>query len=104
MAVVAASMMTLRPGAYEEFLEEHKVEELPIWVPAKGGPYAGYGQVSNARAIAAGLIYRPLATTVTELMAWFRSLPAERQATLKAGITREREAELLKVWHARKGA
>ncbi|MBC7988796.1 MAG: NAD-dependent epimerase/dehydratase family protein [Luteimonas sp.] len=87
-----------------EFLEEHKVEELPIWVPSKSNPYAGYGQVSNARAIAAGLTYRPLATTVTELMVWFRSLPAERQATLKAGITREREAELLKAWHARKDA
>ena len=87
-----------------EFLEEHKVEELPIWVPSKNSAYAGYGQVSNARAIAAGLTYRPLATTVTELMAWFRSLPTERQAALKAGITREREAELLKAWHARKGA
>jgi 2'-hydroxyisoflavone reductase len=87
-----------------EFVEEHKVEELPIWVPSKDSPYAGYGQVSNARAIAAGLTYRPLATTVTELMAWFRSLPAERQATLKTGITRVREAELLKAWHARKGA
>jgi 2'-hydroxyisoflavone reductase len=88
----------------QEFLEEQKVEELPIWVPSKNSAYAGYGQVSNARAIAAGLTYRPLATTVTELMAWFRSLPAERQATLKAGITREREAELLKAWHARKSA
>ena len=66
------------------------------------GPYAGYGAVSNARAIAAGLTFRPLATTVTDLLAWFRSQPAERQATLRAGITREQEAELLKAWHARK--
>jgi nucleoside-diphosphate-sugar epimerase len=85
-----------------EFLEEQKVEELPIWVSSKSGPYAGYGQVSNARAIAAGLTYRPLVTTVTDLMAWFRSLLADRQATLRAGITREKEAELLKLWHARK--
>ncbi|RZA37357.1 MAG: NAD-dependent epimerase/dehydratase family protein [Lysobacteraceae bacterium] len=84
-----------------EFLEANKVEELPIWVSAKGGPYAGYGQVSNARAVAAGLSYRPLGTTVTDLMAWFRSLPAERQATLRAGITREKETALLKLWHAR---
>jgi len=84
-----------------EFLEEQKVEELPIWVSAKSGPYAGYGQVSNARAVAAGLTYRPLSATVTDLMAWFRSLPADRQAALHAGITREKEAELLKLWHAR---
>jgi 2'-hydroxyisoflavone reductase len=85
------------------FLEENKTE-LPIWVPSHDNPYAGYGQVSNARAIQAGLTFRPLATTVTDLLAWFRSLPAERQATLKAGITREQESRLLQAWQARKGA
>ncbi len=82
------------------FLEEHKVG-LPIWVPSKDSEYAGYGAVSNARAIAAGLTFRPLATTVADLLAWFRGLPAERQAKLRAGISREKEAELLKAWHAR---
>lgn len=85
------------------FLEENKVE-LPIWVPAHDNPYAGYGQVSNARAIQAGLSFRPLATTVTDLLAWFHSLPAERQASVKAGITREQETKLLQAWQARKGA
>jgi 2'-hydroxyisoflavone reductase len=85
------------------FVEENKVE-FPIWVPSHDNPYAGYGQVSNARAIKAGLTFRPLATTVTDLLAWFRSLPAERQATVKAGITREQETRLLQAWQARKGA
>ena len=85
------------------FLEEHKVG-LPIWVPPHDNPYAGYGQVSNARAIAAGLTFRPLATTVADLLTWFRSQPAERQAKLNAGISREEEAALLKAWHARAGA
>ncbi len=85
-----------------EFLEEKQVD-APIWVSSKGGPYAGYGQVSNARARAAGLMFRPLATTVADLLAWFRALPAERHAKLKAGMTREREAELLAAWHARSG-
>ncbi len=84
-----------------EFVEEQKLD-LPIWVPRGSGPFGGYGQVSNARALAAGLTCRPLATTVADLMAWFRALPAERQARLNAGITREREAEVLKVWHARR--
>ncbi len=82
------------------FLEEQQVG-LPIWVPSKDSEYAGYGSVSNQRAIAAGLTFRPLAATVQDLLAWFRSLPAERQAKLNAGITREKEAELLKAWHAR---
>src|SRR5690606_11683699 len=83
--------------------EAQKVD-LPIWVPRNRGPYAGYGQVSNARALAAGLSFRPLATTVADLLAWFGSLPAERQSALRAGIDRAREAELLRAWHARGGA
>ncbi|KFN41036.1 NAD-dependent epimerase/dehydratase family protein [Arenimonas oryziterrae] len=82
-----------------DFLDEQKVE-TPIWVPAKNNAFEGYGDVSNARAIATGLTFRPLATTVTDLLAWFGSLPAERQAKLRDGLTREREAELLAAWHA----
>ena len=89
----------------QAFLEEHKVgfgDELPIWEPANGR-YGGFGSVSNARAIDAGLTFRPLATTVADLLAWVRSQPAERQATLRAGMSRAREAELLAAWHARAG-
>jgi len=87
----------------QDFLEAQKVEfgsDLPIWLPADG-EFAAYGQVSNARAIDAGLSFRPLATTVADLLAWFRSQPAERQQKLRAGMTRAREAEVLKAWHAR---
>ena len=84
------------------FLEQQQVG-LPIWVSPSHPQYGGYGAVSNARAIAAGLTFRPLATTVADLLAWFRGLPAERQAKLNAGITRDKEAELLKAWHARNG-
>ena len=83
--------------------EEKKIE-LPIWVSDDSGPYAGYGAVSNARAVAAGLTFRPFDTTVKDLMAWFHGLPADRQAKLRAGITREQETALLKEWHARKDA
>lgn len=83
-----------------EFLEAQKVPELPIWVSRKSGPFAGYGAVSNARAIQAGLTFRPLETTVTDLLAWFRSQPAERQSKLRAGLTREQEAALLAAWHS----
>ena len=66
----------------------------------KEGPFAGYGAVSNARAIEAGLTFRPTETTVRDLLEWFRTQPPERQATLRAGITREQETALLKAWHA----
>jgi len=84
-----------------EFLERQgALGEFPIWVSSRAGPYAGYGAVSNARAIAAGLTFRPLATTVSDLLAWFRGLPVERQAKLNAGPSRERERELLDAWRA----
>ena len=73
-------------------------------MPRADNPYAGYGTVSNARALAAGLSHRPLGTTVTELLAWFPCLPADRQAKPRAGITREKEAALLKLWHARQAS
>ena len=84
-----------------EFIEANEVA-LPIWVPREGSPYSGYGAVSNARAIAAGLTFRPLATTVADLLAWYRALPAERQSEVRAGLSRDKEAEMLKAWHARK--
>ena len=83
-----------------EFLASQDVD-LPIWVPRQGSPFSGYGAVSNARAIAAGLTFRPLATTVADLLAWYRGLPDARQAEVRAGITRDKEAGLLKAWHAR---
>ncbi len=81
-----------------DVLEKHGVG-FPIWVPANHPMYGGYGAVDNTRAIAAGLTFRPLATTVADLLAWFRSLPGDRQAKLRAGPTREQEAALLKAWH-----
>jgi 2'-hydroxyisoflavone reductase len=84
-----------------DFLEKHEAG-LPIWVPREGTPYSGYGAVSNAKAIAGGLTFRPLATTVADLLAWYRGLPAERQAEVRAGITRDKEREILAAWHASK--
>ena len=83
-----------------EFLESQEAG-FPIWVSRTDPQYGGYGAVSNARALEAGLTFRPLATTVADLLAWFRSLPAERQAKLQAGPTREQEAAILAAWKGR---
>ena len=39
---------------------------------------------------------------MADLLDWFHALPAERQAKPRAGISREKEAELLAAWKARK--
>jgi 2'-hydroxyisoflavone reductase len=83
-----------------DFLAAQKVEpwsDIPVWLPPRGEE-AGGNQVSNKSALAKGLTFRPLGHTARETLAWFKSLPAERQAKLKAGLTSEREEEVLAAW------
>jgi 2'-hydroxyisoflavone reductase len=42
---------------------------------------------------------RPLEESVRDTLAWFRTLPAERQATLHAGLDAQKEADTLRLWH-----
>jgi 2'-hydroxyisoflavone reductase len=82
------------------FLERQKVaawSDMPVWIPAQGDT-AGASQRSNARAVHAGLTFRPLAATARDTLAWFRALPAERQRAPRAGIPRQREQEVLAAW------
>ena len=84
-----------------EFLEKQKVapwSDMPVWVPPSGED-GGLGRTSIKKALAAGLTFRPLPETARDTLAWFKSQPAERQATLKAGLTPEREKEVLAEWH-----
>jgi 2'-hydroxyisoflavone reductase len=85
-----------------DFLEQHEVApwgDMPVWVPGQGET-AGFSRVSIDRAVAAGLSFRPLATTTADTLAWFHAQPRERQAALRAGIKPEREAEVLAAWKA----
>ena len=86
-----------------EFLDQQKVGpwgDMPVWVPGQGDS-TGFARLSVAKAVAAGLTFRPLATTAADTLAWFHAQPAERQATLRAGIKPEREAEVLAAWKAK---
>lgn len=83
-----------------EFLNEQGVQpwsHMPVWIPRAGG-MAGFSRRSNARATAAGLAFRPLADTVSATLQWFQEQPADRQADLRAGLSAEREAEVLAAW------
>jgi 2'-hydroxyisoflavone reductase len=84
-----------------DFLAAQKVEpwsDMPVWVPPRGEE-GGMGRISIQRAVAKGLTFRPLADTARDTLAWFKSQPAERQAKLKAGLSSEREVEVLAAWH-----
>ncbi|HWG56332.1 MAG TPA: NAD-dependent epimerase/dehydratase family protein [Gaiellaceae bacterium] len=79
----------------DAFLLEHGVGpwmELPLWLPAEG-THPGMHQADVARAVGAGLRFRPLAETIAGA--------AEAPETEAAGLSPAREAELLAAWRAR---
>jgi 2'-hydroxyisoflavone reductase len=85
----------------EDFLAAHwKPDDLdlPPWSPTKGDT-AGASLTSVKSAVAAGLRSRPLEDTVRDTLAWFQSLPADRQAKLRAGLDPKKEADTLRLWH-----
>lgn len=83
--------------ADETFLEQNKLlesGEIPIWAPTQG-EYAGMALVDCARAVEKGLRFTPTEKTVADTLAWHRTRPKEQQEKLRAGLSPEREAELL---------
>jgi len=81
-----------------DFLKQQKVEawsDMPVWT----GEESGMARTSISRALAKGLTFRPLAYTARDTLAWFQSQPQDRQSKMKAGLSPEREAEVLAAWH-----
>ena len=83
----------------EQFLLAEEVRpfaDLPFWVPVAS---AGFLKMNVDKAVAAGLAIRPLPDTVRDTLAWRATRPADYE--FKAGMSAEREAELLEKWAAR---
>jgi 2'-hydroxyisoflavone reductase len=85
-----------------DFLIAHKIEEAIPWALLKGNDY-GMMSIRNDRAIAAGLTFRPLATTLRDTLAWWPSVPQSRRDRPRFTITPETEAQALADWKARAG-
>lgn len=84
----------------EEFLLANEVApwgQMPLWV-GDSPEYAGFSYFDTSAAMAHGLTFRPLEQTVRATLDWAATRPADHQ--WRAGITREREAELLANWRA----
>lgn len=84
------------------FLLEQNVgpfSEMPLWIP---DAYNGLQELSVARALADGLTFRPLEETIRDTLAWNAARSgADSGAKPRAGMMRDREAELLAAWKAR---
>jgi len=86
-----------------DFLAAQKVRpwsDMPVWVPPRGDS-AGFAEISIKKALDKGLTFRAIPDTSRATLDWFRKQAPERQAKLKAGLTPEREAEVLAAWHAK---
>jgi 2'-hydroxyisoflavone reductase len=85
-----------------DFLKQQSVKawsNMPVWA----GDELGLARTNINRALAKGLTFRLLAETTRDTLVWFKSLLQDRQSKMKAGLTREREAEVLAAWHKRTG-
>jgi len=88
-----------------EFLEEQGVRpwaDMPCWVPPTA-EMIGFSRFSNARALEAGITFRPLAETARDTIEWHLGRPLEERENMQAGLSPAREAEVLRMWHARNG-
>ena len=78
----------------DQFLLDRNVtpwSDLPLWIPAAD---SGIFEVRNDAAIAAGLTFRSLSSTVGSILAWDKTrVPSE---PLCAGLARDRERQLLR--------
>jgi len=82
----------------DDFLEKNGVtawQEMGCWTPK-----AKNGHCSNAKALAAGAKYRPIAETIRDTAAWVKD--GRGDGKWAAGMTADRERELLAKWKARK--
>jgi 2'-hydroxyisoflavone reductase len=71
---------------------EHGWEQLPYWYPEA----PGFSAFDVSKALGAGLRFRPLAETIADTLAWDRT--RAQTWPMGAGITLQRERELLDGW------
>lgn len=83
----------------KDFLLANDVQpwvELPLWIPESEDNSHTMNQVSNQKAVQAGLTFHPLAETISDLFTWAAARPADY--TLRAGLSAEKERALLEKW------
>lgn len=78
-------------------LDEQKITawaDMPVWAPSEGDN-SGFAATSVDRALKAGLSVRSMRATVRDTLAWHLARPESERTKLKAGLSSEREVEVL---------
>jgi 2'-hydroxyisoflavone reductase len=84
-----------------EFLSAHNVRpysDMPVWQPPGPGR-EGFARFDITPEVEKGLTFRPLAVTALDTLEYYFSRPGEEQERLRAGLSPERETEVLTAWH-----
>ena len=97
--------------AEENFLLDQGLEpfdDVPLWLALGRNPeLSSFYGMDNAKALRAGLSFRPLAATIADTLAWERERsghPVEKDYGAGgevAGLSSGREAEVLRAWRER---
>lgn len=103
LAVTAADMTPITvDGGWLDRQDLAQGRSIPIWAPPVGD-FAGLPFTNSEKAVARGLHNRPPRETTRDTIRWWASLPAERQTSMKAGLSAEGEVELLRKWKKANG-
>lgn len=78
----------------EEFITSNEVDHIPMWTPKN---WRGIFEANCTKAIAAGLLFRPIDQTIGETLEWHATRPPDYE--LRVGLKPDKERELLKKWH-----
>ena len=97
-ATSSASTLAWVPG---EWIAKQGEEIFPIWAPFRGET-RGFHLWKNARAVKAGLKFRPCGQTVADTLKWYKTQDAGGRTKL-AGPKPEKEAQLLAAWKRENG-
>lgn len=92
-----AALLTWVPADFLEQQGVEPMEDLPLWVPP-GTEFSGAWDVNAELAESKGLKTRPLAESVRDTHDWFQTQPQERRDTMKAGMSLQRQSEVLAAW------
>jgi 2'-hydroxyisoflavone reductase len=73
--------------------------KLNVRIP-QSNQWPGFLAINCQKAMASRLTFRPLGDTILDTISWDQGRPAEQER--KAGLTVERERDLLRDWHNRR--
>ncbi len=103
---LAEATAAIDPGARLTWVEDHaflRAQRITYAVPwmIPEGDNAYHMRIDNWKAIASGLTFRPIADTVRDTLAWWRTVPEARRTGARWPIPADREAEVLAAWKGR---